>query len=126
MIFRLATALQVPLRERNTLLLAAGYAPLYSQSALQAPEMEEAKRAIDFMLVQQEPYPAFVVDRYWNILTMNSGTRHLFSLFPGLVLSEHPNAIRLVFQPEGLRPFVNNWEDLAARLIQRAVPRLPA
>jgi transcriptional regulator with XRE-family HTH domain len=119
MILRLATALQVPLRERNALLLAAGYAPVYRQSSLHAPEMEEANRAIDYILVQQEPFPAFVADRHWNILTMNSGTRRLFNLFPGLVLPEQPNAIRLVFQPEGLRPYLNNWEDLAARLMQR-------
>ncbi|MBV9265192.1 MAG: helix-turn-helix transcriptional regulator [Acidobacteriaceae bacterium] len=119
MIIRLATALQVPLRERNALLLAAGYAPLYRQNGLDAPEMEEAKRAIDFLLAQQEPYPAFVVDRYWNILMMNCGTRRFFSLFPKLVLPERPNAIRLVFQPDGLRPFIANWESLAARLIQR-------
>jgi len=119
MIVQLATALQVPLRERNTLLLAAGYAPLYRQNSLEAPEMEEAKHAIDFLLRQQEPYPAFVVDRYWNILMMNCGTRRFFSLFPCVVLPERPNAIRLVFQPDGLRPFIANWEDLAARLIQR-------
>jgi len=119
MIVRLATALQVPLRERNALLLAAGYAALYRQNSLEAPEMEEAKRAIDFLLIQQEPYPGFVVDRYWNILMMNGGTRRFFSLFPNLVLPEHPNAIRLIFQPDGLRPFIANWEDVAARLIQR-------
>jgi transcriptional regulator with XRE-family HTH domain len=119
MILRLATALQVPLRERNALLLAAGYAPLYRQNSLDAPELEEAKRAIDLILVQLEPYPALVVDRYWNILMMNCGTRRLFSLFPKLVLPERPNAIRLVFRPDGLRPYIANWEDLAARLIQR-------
>ena len=119
MIVRLATALQVPLRERNALLLAAGYAPLYMQNSLEAPEIEEAKRAIDFLLIQQEPNPAFVVDRYWNILMMNCGTRRFFSFFPNLVLPERPNAIRLVFRPDGLRPFIVDWEDLAARLIQR-------
>lgn len=119
MIVRIATALQVPLRERNALLLAAGYAPLYRQNSLEAPELEEAKRAIDFLLIQQEPYPAFVVDRYWNILMMNRGTQRLFSFFPTLVLPERPNAIRLAFRPDGLRPFIANWEDLAARLIQR-------
>jgi transcriptional regulator with XRE-family HTH domain len=119
MIVRLVAALQVLLRERNALLLAAGYAPLYRQNSLEAPEMEEAKRAIDFLLNQLEPYPAFVVDRYWNILMMNGGTRRFFSLFPKLVLPERPNAIRLVFRPDGLRPFIANWEDLAARLIQR-------
>lgn len=119
MIVRLAIALQVPLRERNALLLAAGYAPLYRQNSLEAAEMEEAKRAIDFLLIQQEPYPAFVVDRYWNILMRNGGTLRFFSFFPNFVLPERPNAIRLVFQPDGLRPFIANWEDFAARLIQR-------
>jgi len=119
MVLRLATSLQVPLRERNTLLLASGYAPLYRENQLDAPELEDARRAIEFILAQQEPYPAFVVDRHWNLLMANRGMERFLALFPQGDLPGRPNVIRMVFHPEGLRPHIANWEDLAGRLIQR-------
>jgi len=119
MLLRLAGALQVGLGERNALLLAAGYAPLYRQSKLDAPSMEEARRAVEFILNQQEPYPAFVVDRYWNMFMTNGGLRRFLALFPECDLPGPANSIRLVFHPKGLRPFIEDWENLAARLIQR-------
>jgi transcriptional regulator with XRE-family HTH domain len=119
MVLRLATALQVPLRERNRLLLASGYAPIYRENQLDVPELEEARRAIEFILAQQEPYPAFVVDRHGNILMTNRGTERFLALFPQSALPGRANAIRMVFHPNGLRPYITNWEDLAARLIQR-------
>jgi transcriptional regulator with XRE-family HTH domain len=119
MVLRLAVALQVPLSERNALLLAAGFAPLYRQTSLDALEMNHAKRAVEFTLAQQEPYPAIVVDQHWNILMRNHGATRFMALFPECNLPGPPNGIRLLFHPEGLRPFIENWEDLAARLIQR-------
>jgi len=119
MVLRLAEALQVPLRERNALLLAAGYAPVYRQTRLDALEMEAARGAIDLLLSQQEPYPAIVIDRYWNTLRMNAGTKHFLALFPGCDWSSLANGLRLIFHPQGLRPFIENWESVAARLIQR-------
>jgi transcriptional regulator with XRE-family HTH domain len=119
MVLRLAEALQVPLRERNTLLLAAGYAPLYSETSLNTPEMAEARRAVEIILAQQEPYPAIVIDRHWNILDSNAATGRFLSLFPECVLSEPLNGPRLIFHPQGLRPFVENWDDVAWRIIQR-------
>ena len=116
---RLAEALQIPLRERNTLLLAAGYAPLYRQTSLDAPEMEAARQAVDLLLRQQEPYPAIVVDRYWNTLRMNSGTKHFLGRFPICDSVKPHNGVRLIFHPKGLRPFIENWEIVAARIIQR-------
>lgn len=71
---RLAETLEIPLRERNSMLLAAGYAPLCRQTSLDTPEMEAARQAVDFLLRQQEPYPAIVIDRYRNILKMTSGS----------------------------------------------------
>src|SRR5499427_63257 len=68
MVVRLAETLQVPLRERNALLLAADYAPFYRQSQLENPEIEIARQAVEFLLKQQEPYPTVVMDRYWNTL----------------------------------------------------------
>lgn len=119
MVLRLAESLQVPLRERNSLLLAAGYAPLYSETGLEAPEMAEARRAVEFILAQQEPFPAFVLDRHWNLLIMNGATTRFLALFPECTLSGQPNALRFIFHPQGLRPFVKNWEEIARRLIQR-------
>lgn len=116
---RLAEALQVPLRERNALLLAAGYAPFYQQSGLDTPEMEAARRAVDILLKQQEPYPGLVVDRYWNTLQMNAGTKRFLRLFSLRDSELSGNPIRLLFAPRGLRPFIENWESVAARLIQR-------
>ncbi|MGA3088107.1 MAG: helix-turn-helix transcriptional regulator [Terriglobales bacterium] len=119
MVLRLAEALEIPLRERNTLLLAAGYAPLYRRTGLDAPEMEVARQAVDLLLRQLEPYPGIVVDRYWNTLKMNSGTRHFLGRFPiGDSVKPH-NGVRFVFHPKGLRPFIENWESVAARIIQR-------
>jgi transcriptional regulator with XRE-family HTH domain len=119
MVLRLADALQVPLRERNALLLAAGYAPLYRETDLEAPEMVAAKHAVEFILAQQEPYPAIVVDRHWNLLLSNDATRRFLGRFldapPPLPL----NAMRLIFHPAGLRPFIENWEEVAGHLIER-------
>src|SRR5713101_7855340 len=66
MVLRLSAALEIPLRERNTLLSAAGYAPRYRATGLDAPEMDVARQAVDLLLRQMEPYPGVVVDRYWN------------------------------------------------------------
>jgi transcriptional regulator with XRE-family HTH domain len=119
MLLRLAEALEIPLRERNTLLQAAGHAPLYRQTSLDAPEMEAACQAVDLLLQQQEPYPAIVIDRYWNTLRMNSGTRHFLGRFPICDSVKPHNGVRFVFHPKGLRPFIENWESAAARIIQR-------
>jgi transcriptional regulator with XRE-family HTH domain len=119
MVLRLAEALEIPLRERNTLLLAAGYAALYRQTSLDAPEMEAARQAVDLLLRQLEPYPGIVIDRYWNTLRMNSGMRHFLGRFPICDSVKPHNGVRFVFHPKGLRPFIENWESVAARIIQR-------
>src|SRR5580704_9686989 len=119
MVLRLAEALEIPLRERNTLLLAAGYAALYRQTSLDAPEMEAARQAVDLLLKQLEPYPGIVIDRYWNTLRMNSGMRHFLERFPICDSVKPHNGVRFVFHPKGLRPFIENWESIAARIIQR-------
>src|SRR6266850_1325726 len=77
MVLRLATALDVPLRQQNALLLAAGFAPAWRESDLTAPELATVNHALDHILAQQEPYPAFVVDRRWNLLRANAGAARL-------------------------------------------------
>ena len=121
MVLLLSEVLDVPPRARNDLLAAAGYAPIYRESALDAPEMSQFQRALGFILRQQEPYPAIVLDRYWNILLANEGTGRLM----GLLLDPStdgppgpPNALRLICHPGGLRPCIANWEVTAAALIQ--------
>ena len=122
MVVRLAEALQVPLRERNTLLLAAGYAPLYRHANLDAPELEAGRRAVEILMAQLEPNPVLVMDRYWNTLRMNAGAKRILALFPGCdsgTPGTPHNGPRLVFDPKGLRPFIENWEPIAAHIIRR-------
>ena len=81
MVLLLAQVLEVPLRSRNELLTAAGYAPIYRETVLNAPEMAQVRRALDFMLRQQEPYPAMVLDRHWNILRTNTAMQQVIGYF---------------------------------------------
>jgi transcriptional regulator with XRE-family HTH domain len=119
MVLRLAEALRVPLRERNALLLAGGYAPLYRETGLDAPEMAQVRRAVEFILAQQEPYPAIVVDRHWNVLLANEATRRFTALFLETPPPGGVNALRMAFDPRGLRPFIENWEEVAGHLVER-------
>src|SRR5262249_6789961 len=121
MVLLLAGVLEVPPRARNELLVAAGYAPMYLERRFEAPEFAEVRRALDFMLRQQEPYPGLVIDGHWNILLANKATERLMGLFldrADLAAVGAPNAMRLTYHPRGLRPFIQNWEATAAALIQ--------
>jgi transcriptional regulator with XRE-family HTH domain len=120
MVLRLGRVLDVPLRERNSLLLAAGFAVMYGTTELEAPALAQARRALDFILRQQEPYPAIVVDRHWNILKANNATARLVEQFldPAATTELGLNAMRLMFHPRGFRPHIVNWEAMAAALIQ--------
>jgi transcriptional regulator with XRE-family HTH domain len=115
-----ANALDVPLRDRNALLLAAGYAPMYAEPAWDAAEMRVVHRALERMLKQHEPYPALVMDRHWNVLMTNEAAPKFFGQFVDLGRWPKPrNLLRLMFDPQGLRPFVANWDAVAASLLQR-------
>lgn len=118
-VLRLAEALQIPLRERNTLLTAAGFAPLYRNTNLNAPEMAAARQAVDLLLEKQEPYPVVVTDRHWNTLRMNEGMKRFLARFPIDAAVKPHNGVRFVFHPKGLRPYLENWNEVAARIIQR-------
>jgi transcriptional regulator with XRE-family HTH domain len=121
MVLQLATALDVPLRERNALLLAAGYAPAYRESTLDAPELRTVRRALDAMLAKQEPYPAVVMNRCWDILTSNDAARRFFAhLLGDAQPPTPPNVLRLMFHPNALRPYVVDWATVAEGLIRRA------
>jgi transcriptional regulator with XRE-family HTH domain len=120
MVLLLARALDVPLRDRNDLLSAAGYAPMYRATDLEAPALGQARRALDFVLRQQEPYPAIVIDRQWNILQANAATARLAEVFlePAPAAELGQNAMRLMLHPAGFRPHIVNWDAMAAALIQ--------
>jgi transcriptional regulator with XRE-family HTH domain len=121
MVVLLSRALDVPLRDRNDLLAAAGYAAMYRATELAAPGMAQARRALDFILRQQEPYPALVLDRHWNVLQVNDGSARVQAAFldtKAVAELGPPNAMRLMFHPRAFRPWVVNWEPTAASLIQ--------
>jgi len=112
MVLRLAEALDVPLRERNVLLAAAGFASVYRESALDAPEMEPVVRMLHFLLERHEPFPAYLVDACWRVHRANAAAErmrgHLAGPHP--VWRETPlNLLRLTLHPEGLRPYLLNW-----------------
>ena len=113
-------ALNIPLRERNVLLLASGYAPLYVEQSMDAEQMAIVTRAIDRMLQQHEPHPALVLDRYWNVIRTNEAAPRFFGSFIDLEARQKPrNLLDLMFDPMGMRPFVEEWDKIAASLLQR-------
>jgi len=113
-------ALNIPLRERNVLLLASGYAPQYSGQGMDAEQMAVVTRAIDRMLQQHEPHPALVLDRNWYVIRTNEAAPRFFGSFLDLEKRPKPrNLLDLMFDPAGMRPFVENWQKVAAGLLQR-------
>jgi transcriptional regulator with XRE-family HTH domain len=116
----LSQTLDIPLREQNLLLLASGYAPVYEEIAWDAPEMAVVTRAVDRVLTQHEPHPAVVMDRYWNILKTNQAAPRFFGSFLDLSSRKGPrNILHLMFDPDGMRPFIEDWEEVASGLLQR-------
>ena len=116
----IAEALEIPYRDRNSLLLAAGYAATYEDAGWDEQELHSITKALDRMLRQHEPYPAIVLDRYWNVLQTNAAAPRFFNSFVDLSARRQPrNLLHLMFDPVGMRPFVVNWEEVARTLIQR-------
>jgi transcriptional regulator with XRE-family HTH domain len=120
MVLALADTLRVPFRERNALLLAAGFAPAFRESRLDDPEVASVRRAIDAILAQQEPYPAVVMNRRWDILWTNGAAERFFARVLGGRSPARPdNVLHLMFDPAGARPAVENWEAVARGLVLR-------
>jgi transcriptional regulator with XRE-family HTH domain len=122
MVVHLAVSLDVPLRHQNQLLLAAGFAPAYRQSDLAAPELADVRRAIDLILAHQEPYPAIVIDRMFNILLGNAASTRLMGYLvgPDAAAPVGPvNLLRATLAPQGLRRYIVNWSEVAHYLITR-------
>lgn len=122
MVLKLAEVLDVPLRERNNLLLSAGFAPEYQESGLDEPELAAVRQALDTILSQQEPFPALVMDRSWDIRRTNAAARRFFALLHDGAAKEPsgpPNVLRRMFHPDGVRRHVTNWQDVAEALVRR-------
>ncbi|MBW6425627.1 helix-turn-helix transcriptional regulator [Rhizobium sp. XQZ8] len=119
-LIHLAEALDVPFRERNSLLLAAGYAPLYAEGDIDDVGMRSIRGALKRMLAQHEPFPAIVMDRYWNVVMTNDAAPRFFNTFIDMEARPKPrNLLHLMFDPAGMRPFIPNWEETAKSLLAR-------
>lgn len=120
MVIALSDALTVPLRERNSLLQLAGYAAMYAEPGLDDASMRVVTRAIDQMLRNHEPHPALLLDRYWNVVRSNQAAPAFFGSLMDLEAVAKPrNLLKLVFDPAALRPHIEEWDTVAAGLLQR-------
>jgi transcriptional regulator with XRE-family HTH domain len=125
MVLHLASALAVPLRQQNAMLLAAGFAPAFAERRLDAPELKPVSDAVDRALKQQEPFPAVVVDRIYNLLRANQAALGMLgalldpaALAPPAEGKPH-NLFRLLVRPDGLKPVVENWDETVVWLLRR-------
>jgi transcriptional regulator with XRE-family HTH domain len=119
MVMRLAAALDVPLRQHNALMISAGFAPVWRQTDLAEPELREIRKALDYMLAQQEPFPAVAVDRHWNLLQSNSGAARLIEFLVGpLAPGTSVNLADALVAPDVLRPYLVNWADVVRYFIR--------
>ena len=120
LLITISEELGIPLRERNTLLLAAGFAPLYKEPSLDETTMAVISGALEQMLRNHEPHPALLLDRYWNVLRTNNAAPLFFGSLIDLDAFPKPrNLLELMFNPQGLRSCVEDWETVAAALLER-------
>ncbi|MCX5203028.1 helix-turn-helix transcriptional regulator [Streptomyces sp. NBC_00237] len=119
MVLRLAEHLHVPVRDRNDLLLAAGYAPQFAETPLSDPSMGALRAGIDQLLRGYEPYPALVVDGTYNVIASNGGIQMLMGGVADHLLSPVPNAMRLALHPEGLAPRIRNLPEWRGHLLHQ-------
>jgi transcriptional regulator with XRE-family HTH domain len=119
MVLRLAERLDVPLRDRNVLLVAAGFAPAFPQRTLDDPALASARQAIDQVLKAHEPNPALAVDRHWNLVAANQMVGALLDGVAPHLLAPPVNVLRLGFHPEGLAPHTVNLAEWCAHLLER-------
>jgi transcriptional regulator with XRE-family HTH domain len=119
MVLKLAERLDVPLRERNVLLVAAGFAPAFPQRSLEDPELKPARAAIDQVLRAHEPNPALAYDRHWNLVSANRMVMPLLEGIPPRLLGQPINILRLAFHPEALAPRTVNLAEWCSHLLER-------
>jgi len=126
MVLRLAERLEVPLRERNALLVAAGYAPMYRQRSLDDPALASARKAVDLVLKGHEPFPALAVDRHWNLVAHNALVPLLMAGVAPELVKPPINVLRLSLHPEGLAPRIANLQQWRAHLLERLQQQVAA
>jgi transcriptional regulator with XRE-family HTH domain len=119
MVLHLAERLDVPLRERNALLVAAGYAPVFPERPLTDPALEAARQAVDLVLQGHEPYPALAIDRRWTLVAANTPVTRLVSDVDPQLLAPPVNVLRLSLHPSGLAPRIANFGEWRAHIITR-------
>ncbi|WPH15480.1 helix-turn-helix domain-containing protein [Variovorax paradoxus] len=126
MVLRLAERLDVPLRERNALLVAAGFAPMYRQRSLDDPAMASARRAVDLVLKGHEPFPALAVDRHWNLVAHNALVPMLMAGAAPELVKAPINVLRLSLHPDGLASRIANLAQWRAHLLERLQQQIAA
>jgi transcriptional regulator with XRE-family HTH domain len=119
MVLRLAERLDVPLRERNALLVAAGYAPAFPERPLDDPALQSARKAVDLVLAGHEPYPALAIDRHWTLIASNNAVPPLLAGVDPSLLRPPVNALRLSLHPAGLAPRIANLAEWRSHLLAR-------
>jgi transcriptional regulator with XRE-family HTH domain len=119
MVLKLAERLEVPLRERNVLLVAAGFAPAFPQRSLDDPALKSARQAIDLVLKAHEPNPALAYDRHWNLASANRMVLPLLAGVPARLLGQPFNILRLAFHPEALAARTVNVAEWCGHLLER-------
>jgi len=119
MVLHLAERLELPLRERNRLLVAAGFAPIFPERPLGDPALQAARRAVDLVLAGHEPYPALAVDRHWTLIAANGALTPLLASIAPALLEPPVNVLRLGLHPDGLAPRVANYGEWRAHLLAR-------
>src|SRR5262245_38871860 len=119
MVLHLAERLEIPLRDRNILLVAAGFAPLFAERQLDDPALQSARRAVDLVLAGHEPYPALAIDRHWQLVTANAALKRLLGGAAPKLLSPPINVLRLSLHPDGLAPRIANLAQWRQHLLER-------
>ncbi|MFL9960135.1 helix-turn-helix transcriptional regulator [Paraburkholderia sediminicola] len=119
MVMHLAERLEVPLRARNTLLVAAGYAPLFRERPLSDPQLAAAREAVELVLKGHEPYPALAIDRHWTIVAANGALAPLLTDASPELLKPPVNALRLSLHPEGIAASIINWHAWRQHVLAR-------
>jgi len=126
MVLRIARHLQIPQRERNTLLVAAGFAPVHRERPLSDPALTSVRAMIERVLRGYEPHPALVVDRHWTMVMANAAVAPLLSGIAPRLLAEPVNVLRLSLHPEGLAPRIVNYDEWREHLLVRVASQLAA
>lgn len=119
MVLRLAEHLDIPLRDQNLLLVAAGYAPVFPERSLDDPVLSAARKAVDLVLTGHEPYPALAIDRHWNMIAANAALPRLLTDIDASLLSPPVNVLRLSLHPRGLAPRILNLAEWRVHLFIR-------